>query len=97
MTLKKIDLTAGTTGAFAAFDADRMHRAEVTDAELMAALANRIVNLTGLLREGCGFGVIVRGGRASIFGLQDATDPILHAEQQAEAAAERAEEDRANG
>lgn len=70
--MEKIDLTAGAAGKDAAFDAGRMRAAGLDDASLSELLASSLRPLAALVRDGCGVGFTITGGKANIFGLKDA-------------------------
>jgi len=69
--MRKIDLVPPKDGGEGAFDPDRMARAEVDGAVLSHLLSENLGHFSALLRDGHGFGVIVRDGRATIMGLTD--------------------------
>lgn len=73
--MKKIDLTAGADGGEAAFDAGKMEAAGLNEACLTAALAERLRPFAHFLKEGCGVGISLAAGQASVFGLEDAASP----------------------
>lgn len=73
--MKKIDLTAGADGGEAAFDAGKMEAAGLNDAALTEALADRLRPFAHFLKDGCGVGISLAGGRASVFGLKNAASP----------------------
>lgn len=69
--MKKIDLTAGVDGGEAAFDPLQISAAGLDSAALSTLLARCFRPIASMLRDGCGVGITVKEGRASIFGLEE--------------------------
>ena len=70
--MKQIALTAGADGDEAAFDPLQIAAAGLDSASLSKLLSRCFTPIASLLKDGCGVGITVRCGQASIFGLEDA-------------------------
>ena len=73
--MKQIALTAGADGGEAAFDAGKIEDFGLDGATLCDLLIDRLRPYASMLKDGCGFGIMVTAGKASIIGLKDAASP----------------------
>lgn len=66
--LEIVELTGGEEGAFCP---DKIAHAGLNDLQVLDALQARIAPLAGLLRNDCGFAVVVNGDDGKVVGVRE--------------------------